>query len=271
MKKILLVSFGVLLFLVFSWPKTVSSSAASCSGLVSYWKMDENNGNNVADVISNNNGNASGTTNPDGVIGKGRGFSGNDFISINNNGNSLNLTSSMSFAAWINPSSVAGDGFIWYREKNTAGEYRLRRSGTELYFQINNGPWYTHATTGLGLSTGTWYYVVVTLDATAHLVKIYVNGTEKYSGPQPVNLASGTSGFAIGKENGCSGSCSNFAGLIDEVGVWNRALSPGEIGDLYNSGGGNTCPYVAPSASPSPTPTPTPNPSCQTCYFSLEL
>jgi hypothetical protein len=49
---------------------------------------------------------------------------------------------------------------------------------------------------------------------------------------------------------------SEFRGVVDEVGVWNRALTTGEMTDLYNNGSGQT--MITPGPSPTPIPTPTP-------------
>jgi len=73
-----------------------------------------------------------------------------------------------------------------------------------------------------------WYHVVYTCDAVAHELKLYVDGDLKgtvYAGTTPNDL----SGLKIGREYGGR----YFQGSIDEVGIWNRALSGAEIELLY--------------------------------------
>ena len=85
------------------------------------------------------------------------------------------------------------------------------------------------ATTHRQLPMYTWQHLAVTYDGTN--VVFYIDG-------QPVTGGSGTLRAAntAPLEIGNSGSCTAFAGLIDEVSVYNRALSAAEITAIYNAG-----------------------------------
>jgi sugar lactone lactonase YvrE len=103
------------------------------------------------------------------------------------------------------------------------------------------------------LPLNVWTHVAGTFDGST--LNLYVNGQSVWTGPGslgPINTAPVLIGGA--------GTCSHFAGLIDEVKIFNRALSPSEIQAEAEMGGTAT-----PTPTPTPSPTATPNrPTCGT-------
>ncbi|GIX07053.1 MAG: hypothetical protein KatS3mg115_1456 [Candidatus Poribacteria bacterium] len=92
------------------------------------------------------------------------------------------------------------------------------------------------ATTSSGvlLEPGVWYHaaVVVTEGGGSDTVQLYVNG-EPAGAPTPQAMESSEGNYLIG----CHKNFTNFwNGLIDEVALFNRALSPEEIQALMNEG-----------------------------------
>jgi hypothetical protein len=88
------------------------------------------------------------------------------------------------------------------------------------------------STSGLSMSTGTYYMVSMTYDQTADEVVFYVNTdseTESYEGT--FSAVTNTIGARLASDY-------SFDGLIDEVSIWSDVLTPTEIGILYNSGNG---------------------------------
>lgn len=81
--------------------------------------------------------------------------------------------------------------------------------------------------------SGRWAHVVMTFDST-HL-RLYLDGSEVAVHELPVpGPAAETAGLIIGGHR--AGTGRNFDGMIDEVALWSRALSSGEITDLHNNG-----------------------------------
>ena len=78
---------------------------------------------------------------------------------------------------------------------------------------------------GIPVDTNTWYHVAGTCDGTNAI--LYINGEPKASGLVLLNYSGTTAGTRIGSESCCGGN--SFPGIIREVRVWNRALSPSEI------------------------------------------
>lgn len=81
-----------------------------------------------------------------------------------------------------------------------------------------------------GLADDTWYHAVGTYDGSN--IRLYVNGVLRDTDPQ-VTLDDSTGLLRVGMQK--SGFVRYFNGVIDEVRVWNRTLSLGEVQTLYNS------------------------------------
>jgi T5SS/PEP-CTERM-associated repeat protein len=199
------------------------------NGPIAYWNAE----NGAADATGNGHdgtyfGNA--TTTTDGPNGKAFTFDGSgDFISI---GDELDLgTTDFTFAAW-----VKGDPTMdqWARiiDKGYSSGYSLhRRGGTnEIGFElINSGSQGNSFATDTALIDNTWHHVAVVKDGTT--VTIYADGvaenSETVSGaPQATwiplligyNPGEGTQGF--------------WKGMLDEIMIFNRTLTPAEIAAL---------------------------------------
>ena len=91
------------------------------------------------------------------------------------------------------------------------------------------------------INPDTWYQVAATYDGTTQ--RFYVNGNFDASAVRDLNTGSGN--VKIGKQPDWSGAY--FKGEIDEVGIWDKALTATEISALYNSGSGLDASSVSPS------------------------
>ncbi len=91
-----------------------------------------------------------------------------------------------------------------------------------------NTPFVCQATAG---PNNTWQHIVAVLDQPAGRMKLYVNGIERGSGTPRATLINTSHEVSIGarKSSGASGYELNFDGRIDEVTIYNRALSTNEI------------------------------------------
>jgi|GEM_PF-3021313 len=106
-------------------------------------------------------------------------------------------------------------------------------SNNSIYVMVGNGS-NTYGYTGANaVSPGTWYHVAAVFDGTqtgdANRLKLYINGVQQtlsFSGTIPATTSSiNTAPFMAGGEP----SCCYLNGTIDEVRVWNTALSAGTI------------------------------------------
>jgi len=222
---------------------SVSSSSIS-SGLVGYWSF---NGEDVSGTTAydrsgnNNNGTNSGATPTLGKLGQGMSFNGTSSnIAIANN-SSLKPSLPVTLSAWfrtedagvrqniITTDTVSPYYGIWL-QVSTTGKISISYGdgGTP-------GPESRRTKDGATtLSANTWYNVTVVINGPTD-INIYLNGVDDggtYSGTGDA-LTYSTGEMFIGQ---ASASNSVFDGSIDEVRMYNRALSADEVTRLYNVG-----------------------------------
>ena len=161
-----------------------------------------------------------------------------DYVDCGNDA-SLKITgSSITLSAWIradNFSTYSWDNTIIDFHNDLMSGYGLRCGGSGiLSFNLGNGiSWYEITSSANALSTGEWYFVVGTYDGSTQ--RIYINGTQVSFIARSLSIAANTtSDFYIGESDYYPGR--RFDGRIDEVAVWNTALSASAITALYNSG-----------------------------------
>ena len=205
-------------------------------GLVGYWKFDEGTGASSTDSSGNGNyGSWNGTLGNQWTTGKigGAGqFNGTDNnISVGGTVNtslksSINTTNQVTYSVWIKPAAVSTQAIGWAFYNGIWID-----SNSKLVGEFNVGNVREGASTRYLLpSWNTWYHAVFTGDAVNGNWKFYVNGIKVEQG----SFSSGTitwpyATFYIG------GGSGNFNGAIDDVRLYNRALSAAEIYALYSA------------------------------------
>lgn len=220
-----------------SMSTNAKNNDALSNGLVGYWKMDESSWTNdcsttsVTDSSGNsNNGKACpASTGPTGGAAGKFGNGGlidnsNDYVSIPALSSSpLNITGDVTISVWVNPTAVSGTQEIVQRVSG----YGLKMVGGQFTGYIWGGLEGHYSTTTA--TAGNWYHVVMTYASNKHYV--YVNGVQENSQTDTVNLGSNSNDVEMGRSYSAA---SYFNGKIDETRIYNRALSPREVRDLYN-------------------------------------
>ena len=203
----------------------VATFTAQSSGLVAAYAFNEVTGTTVADVSGNGNtGTLSGATwSTSGKYANALSFNGSSALVSVADSASLDLTTGMTLEAWVNPSSTSGawrdviykSNDIYYLEGSSPQGQSPAMGGT-----FSPSPLYGTA----ALAANTWSHLAATYDGTT--MRLYVNGTQVASQAQTGTIQTSTGAFSIG---GDSLYGQYFAGLIDEIRIYNRALSAGEI------------------------------------------
>lgn len=138
----------------------------------------------------------------------------------------------VTIAAWVKVSSLH-DGAIFY--KGLQGEMELRSDPAGNYHmmvKLSNGAWFSAA--GGPVDTGKFQHVVG-IYRRGDKIELWIDGAQAGStGVSNLNLFGGMLASSIGAYNRTAGF---FNGIIDEIAVYNRALSPAEIQALYNESG----------------------------------
>lgn len=207
---------------------------ALTDNLVAYWKLDESSGN-AADATGNGNTltNTGGITYESGKINKG----------ARNNGSSnrlsgtitgLTSTSNNTWSFQIKLNSF--NGYIVDHLPTSNGvRFIIYGNGTNGITIFANG----NTINITGMSLGTFYHVVVTKNGTgwtAYLDNVSKGTTTTGGGSYINNLA-----FSLLSPADSFGSQPDV--VIDEFGIWDRALSAGEVSQLYNGGAGLQYPF----------------------------
>src|SRR5258705_161725 len=226
-----------------------SPARAQVPGLVAAYAFNEGSGTTVADVSGNNNNGtiSAATWTTAGKFGSALVFNGTSAQVTVPNATSLQLTTGMTLEVWVFPTgSLAGWRAVL--DKNVDGYYLMASSDPNNRPAVG-GTWTggnqnRAAPTALGLNV--WTHLAATFDGAT--VRLYVNGVQVASQAQTAPLATTTGTLQIG---GDSYPNEFFAGRIDEVRIYNRALTQAEIqSDMATPVGGTPPPpdTTAPSA-----------------------
>ena len=214
-------------------------------GLVSAYSFSEGAGTTVADASGNGNdgtiANAAWTT--AGKYGNALVFNGTTARVTINDSATLHLTSAMTLEAWVNPSSVtsAWRDVIYKGDDN----YYLEGTSTTSSRPAGGATGGSTVYATAALTANTWAHLAVTYDGAT--LRLYVNGAQVASQARAGNLTTSTNPLQIG---GDSIYGQFFSGIIDEVRVYNVALTAAQIQADMNAPVGNPAPDTQPPTAP---------------------
>ncbi|MHC4457061.1 MAG: LamG-like jellyroll fold domain-containing protein [Planctomycetota bacterium] len=201
-------------------------------GLVSHWTFDEGEGSTAYDSAGDNNGTLIGDANwTSGKIGGAIILDGNgDYVDCGND-SSLNVED-ITISAWINPDTIPSlaTGIVF-----KVNSYQTNLFGGRLKWGI----WSDYLFSNYDFTTHTneWHHTVITFEKTGTNqgeAKIYIDGVLDNSGSLSQDIDPTGSNLYIGYKSDLSGAY--FDGLIDDVRIYERALSDEEVWQLYWEG-----------------------------------
>lgn len=258
MKKTLVLVLA--LFLVVALGSFAQAAPALDNGLLYYFSFDGNiNNTGSTNIQGTLNGTLAYET---GKVGQAAAFDGSQQITIPN----VDGVTDLSLSFWIKVPSVATDSvpyaiFSSTQWQNGAVHSHVNNGRVAVAFagwtddtrlgNLSNEVSYT----GVEALENTWINVVFTFDSATGTRKLYVNSTllDESTGTPPADLLKGE--FQIGSWK--QDANRNWKGSIDELRVYNRALTEEEVTALSSQGGGVT-PLPTPSPTPEVTATPIP-------------
>jgi hypothetical protein len=208
-------------------------------GLVGHWTMaqDSLKGSLLADKTPyENDGTIYGatfTTDRKGKANSAMSFDGvNDYIDCGNGAN-LNMTDKITISAWIKLYNKVNSGRIVHKggQTNNYLDYSLiiGDNGKISFGASKTSNTILRVRDVDSLELHTWYYIVGIFDGANYA--IYLNGNKKKTTNAGLSN-SNINTLNIGRRNDGE---QYFNGLIDDVRIYNRALSQEEITLLYNS------------------------------------
>ena len=211
------------------------------NNLVAYYTGD----NTPNDAKGTAHGNlVNGATYGTGKISNGFSLDGiNDYVSIPNG--TFNPTSgSYTISAWMSQSSTSYLPVIFGLGGFITNSIVVYLYGGLIRFLNSNGATYQLIESPIP-SSGSYHHVLCVKDTASNKYYLYVNGSLVAQDTISINYVANSLETRIGSIGNGAHGFSPFAGIIDEVGLWNRALTATEVTELYNAGAGKQ--YVAPT------------------------
>jgi hypothetical protein len=221
-------------------PPPTNNCVAPPAGLVAWWQGESN----TLDSAGTNNGTWVGGTNyASGEVGTAFQFNGLNQVVVIPASPAVDPTNSLSMETWVNLSGYSGNDSTVIAGSDCSfciQQYALSMSQVSGHWvfraQLGNGGGYVLATGTTAAQTNTWYHVAMTYDGTT--LKLYVNGALDASAAAVNAMTPTTQGFSIG---GLPSGPWDFAGRIDELSLYNRALTSSEVLGIYTAGAGGKC------------------------------
>lgn len=217
------------------------------AGLVAHWEMDEASWNGstgeVLDSSSsayNGTSNGGATTVAKGFVRAGNFAGDNDFINAGDIAE-LNSVSAFSVSQWAYITDVSASDRIFHKAIDGNNDISIApfyQTTQRIFVDVGNGSnsygyWDSTGT----ISNNTWNHIVAAYDGSgstnSEKLKLYVNGLERsltFNGTIPASTANlAGSNLRLGS----GASTEYFAGRLDEVRIYSRAITSEEVSKLY--------------------------------------
>jgi hypothetical protein len=212
------------------------------NGLVAYYPFL---GNANDESGNGNNGTVNGATLTNDIIGNA-----NSAYSFNGSSSNIGLSQPFLGGVQLNSfsfftrfksigSPVSGSAYNIWGKTFFWGEVNFGIASDNTIYIVwansNGGNTYTHIQTNTSITPNTWINIVITFENSQ--VKIYIDGilqsvTDYYGTNSLANFAQDANSSKIGSKITGGQTGNYFNGIIDDFGVWNRALNQSEINNL---------------------------------------
>ncbi|MHC4346783.1 MAG: LamG domain-containing protein, partial [Planctomycetota bacterium] len=200
---------------------------SASSGLIAHWKFDEGSGTAAHDSAGGHRGIVRGAAWTAGKLGMGLGFDGIDDVVVTAmNVDQSDSSKGATFCAWVYPTSISEGRHHVISSDNSGYDWSLLREADIWCVFTGEGS----RSAGFGVDLFTWQHVMaVFVPGTG--VKFYKNGVE-FTIPH-IDYDDSDNNIAVG------GSPARregfFAGVIDEVMIFDRPLTAPEVEQVYLS------------------------------------
>ena len=262
-------------------PTATATNPPGGSGPVHRYSLDEGSGSTANDSAGSAHGVLHGPTWDSGQLNGALRFDGvDDYVDLGDidlNGSSLTI------AFWFK-----ADDFGIHDARLISKAIGVNEqdhdwmvstlNGSQLRFRLKtNGTTSTLVTGSGAITSGQWYHITAVYDG-SHM-RLYKNGVQAASQSKSGTITNGNASVALGNQPTGAGARA-FDGLLDEVCLYDKALSPAEISGIMSTGCGGSGNPPTPTASPTPLPnatataSPTPPPAndiakIQRTYYTL--
>jgi len=219
-----------------------AGNPAVCNGLVALLHFDRDPAFGETDLLAydfagrNNNATCVSpdcpTYTPNGRFGGAFAYTEPQAFSIAN-GPSVSISGAVTMSAWFYPNTMASNWRVVITKIQASplvANYGIPHNGGDLCvnFCKQSTGWQNHCAPTTYVP-GRWYHLVGVIDDTNDRATLYVDGVKVVDDVEPMAMEQDGGSVWIGW------SPTNFGvdGIIDEVAIWNRALSAAEVATLY--------------------------------------
>lgn len=216
---------------------------STISNLIANWRLDETSGTTAVNSYGTSSydgtmtGGLSGASSVSGKVKTALSFNGtSDYIEVADPvDGSLELSSDMSISIWIYPTVVNVSQKIVYKGHSASPwegwELMINSSGEPMFQTADTSANY-YSTGHTAITANQWYHIVAI--RSGNNLSMYVNNTLATwwnTGPIAGTVQDGDAGLFIGTSNFLG---NYFSGYIDDVRIYNKALSAAEVSNLYS-------------------------------------
>jgi hypothetical protein len=208
------------------------------NGPVGYWRLGETAGSVAVGVTGASNGTYAGGVTPSAFPNTGLLNDTDGAIAFNATSGKITiphvasfvLTNAASFEVWAKPNTVAGASERWVFNKGVNTFYLAIQSGQAVAGVTSTTVGIKQALTTL-VTAGAWQHLVMTFNSTTLI--LYRNGVNVASVAVGGNIVATTAAINVGSKEGTMGW---YDGRLDEVALYNIALTPAQILADYQRG-----------------------------------
>lgn len=224
--------------------------APNLDGLVAWWPAE----NNPVDIINGNIGAMQSVVFSNGMVGQAFSLNGiNSSIIVPANPTlDVGLGDGFTIEGWINPATTqTGPIAEWIPNNGTYGAHFYANAGGvgTLYANLTDTANANHiiqSPPGI-LVPQTFQHVALTYDKTTGVTRLFRNGVLVQQANLGIFTPRTSTPFHIGYRTPATPFGPLwFNGIIDELSIYNRALSAGELNDIYAAGAAGKCGMVTP-------------------------
>jgi len=208
--------------------------------LVGWWKLDETSGDTAKDSAGNNDGRLVGDPQwqpSAGKVGGALELDGDgDYVEIPNESN-FDITTEITVSAWIKANQFDKEWQAIIAKGDSTWRIQRNQNKDSLEFacsglKIPSGSPYGSLYGEKSVNDGQWHHIVGVYDGSK--MYLYVDGTVDTSQPASGRINTNDEPVYIGENS--ERTARFWEGLIDDVRIYNYALSEGEIKTIYNEG-----------------------------------
>ena len=208
-------------------PTVAEPSDPGSDGLVAYWAMDDGSGYDVTDSAGSNHGTIDGFPSwTDGYLGGALSLDGiSDFVDFGA-GAAFDLTGTITLSAWVKTADSGNSDHNPFVGKGDTAYALKHGSGNSFEFYVyEDSSWYTAYSSVGEVYNDAWHHVAGTFDGSQ--VKLYIDGVLRSTTDHEGGISTNTYEVNMGRNS--QETDRFYEGLIDEVRLFDRALTAGEV------------------------------------------